>query len=145
MYPDLTLTDFRLWFFFFIRMCAQKGPKKHTVKERCHQKVQLSRNLICPLLRYFILMSVGVHVRFEVVIAATMKNAVFWDVTPCCSCKDRHFGDCIISIIRVTRIGGLGTLAVASNRSTLRRNTVTGGDTFLQNISSCLLVKFCML
>jgi hypothetical protein len=21
-----------------------------------------------------------------------MKNAVFWDVTPCCSCKNRHFG-----------------------------------------------------
>jgi hypothetical protein len=22
----------------------------------------------------------------------TMKNAVFWDVTPCGSCKNRHFG-----------------------------------------------------
>jgi hypothetical protein len=28
-----------------------------------------------------------------------------------------------VSIIRVTRIGELGTLAVASNRRTLRRNT----------------------
>jgi hypothetical protein len=29
-----------------------------------------------------------------------------------------------VSIIRVTRIGELGTLAVTSNRSTLRRNTL---------------------
>jgi hypothetical protein len=24
--------------------------------------------------------------------AVTMKNAVFWDVTPCGSCKNRRFG-----------------------------------------------------
>jgi hypothetical protein len=30
--------------------------------------------------------------RFEVFMAVTMKNAVFWDVTPCGSCKNRHFG-----------------------------------------------------
>jgi hypothetical protein len=32
--------------------------------------------------------------------------------------------DCIVSIIRVTRIGELGTLAATSNRSMLRRNTI---------------------
>jgi hypothetical protein len=37
-----------------------------------------------------------------------MKNAVFLDVTPCGSCKNRRFGG------RVTRIDELGTLAVAS-------------------------------
>jgi hypothetical protein len=31
-------------------------------------------------------------VRFEVFTKVTMKNSVFWDVTPCCSCKKRHFG-----------------------------------------------------
>jgi hypothetical protein len=31
-------------------------------------------------------------VRFEVFTAATMKNGVFWDVTPCGSCKSRRFG-----------------------------------------------------
>jgi hypothetical protein len=31
-------------------------------------------------------------VRFEVFMAVTMKNAVFWDVRPCGSCKDRRFG-----------------------------------------------------
>jgi hypothetical protein len=30
-------------------------------------------------------------VRFEVLTAATMKNDVFWDVTPCGSCKNRRF------------------------------------------------------
>jgi hypothetical protein len=54
-----------------------------------------------------------------------MKNAVFWDITPCGSCKDRHFEERIASIIKVTKIGELGTtLAVNSNGRTLRRNTL---------------------
>jgi hypothetical protein len=32
------------------------------------------------------------YVRFEVFTAVTMKNGVFWDVTPCSSCKNRRFG-----------------------------------------------------
>jgi hypothetical protein len=32
------------------------------------------------------------YVRFEVFTAVTMKNAVFWDVPPCGSCKNRRFG-----------------------------------------------------
>jgi hypothetical protein len=31
-------------------------------------------------------------VRFEVFTAVTKKNGVFWDVTPCGSCKNRRFG-----------------------------------------------------
>jgi hypothetical protein len=31
-------------------------------------------------------------VRFEVFTAATMKNCVFWDVTPCDSCRNRRIG-----------------------------------------------------
>jgi hypothetical protein len=31
-------------------------------------------------------------VRFEIFTAVTMKNGVFWDVTPCGSCKNRRFG-----------------------------------------------------
>jgi hypothetical protein len=30
-------------------------------------------------------------VRFEVFTAVAMKNGVFWDVTPCGSCKNRRF------------------------------------------------------
>jgi hypothetical protein len=44
-----------------------------------------------------------------------MKNGVFWDVTPCASCKNRRFGELSASFIRVTRIGELvTTLATAS-------------------------------
>jgi hypothetical protein len=32
------------------------------------------------------------YVRFEIFTAVTMKNAVYWDVTPCGSCRDRCFG-----------------------------------------------------
>jgi hypothetical protein len=32
------------------------------------------------------------HVIFEVYTVVTMKNAVFWDVMPCRSCLNRHFG-----------------------------------------------------
>jgi hypothetical protein len=53
-----------------------------------------------------------------------MKNAVFCDVMPSGSCKNRRFGELSAFIIRVTRICELGTiLAVTSNRRTLRRNT----------------------
>jgi hypothetical protein len=32
------------------------------------------------------------NVRFEVSAAVTINNGVFWDVIPCGSCKNRHFG-----------------------------------------------------
>jgi hypothetical protein len=48
------------------------------------------------------------EVRFEVFTAVTMKNCVFWDVSPCGAFKNRRLG---------------GTLAVTGNRRTLRRNT----------------------
>jgi hypothetical protein len=32
------------------------------------------------------------YVRFEGFTAVTMKNGVFWDVTPCGSCKNQRFG-----------------------------------------------------
>jgi hypothetical protein len=59
-------------------------------------------------------------VRFEVFTAVTMKNGVFWDVTPRGSCKNRVSEELSASFIRVTRIGELGTtLAVTSNRHKL--------------------------
>jgi hypothetical protein len=57
-----------------------------------------------------------VYVRFDVSTAVTMKNGVFWDVVSCGSCKNRRFRERTASIIRVTRIGGIRTLAVTSNR-----------------------------
>jgi hypothetical protein len=45
----------------------------------------------------------------------------------------------IVSIIRMTRIGELGTLAVTSNRSTLLADSChpdDGGDMYLRNVGS---------
>jgi hypothetical protein len=52
--------------------------------------VSLNKNEIfeCVACRELIMFSV----RFEVFTAVTMKNGVFWDVTPCGSCKNRRFG-----------------------------------------------------
>jgi hypothetical protein len=44
-----------------------------------------------------------------------VKNGVFWDVTPCGSCKTDAFEELSATVIAVTRIGELGTtLAVIS-------------------------------
>jgi hypothetical protein len=51
----------------------------------------------------------------------TMKNRVFWDVDTCCSCTDRRFGDVYHFHHQGEKINWeLGTLAVASNSSTLQ-------------------------
>jgi hypothetical protein len=74
--------------------------------------------------------------------AMTMKNAVFWDVTLCDSCKNRRFEERIASIIRVIRIGKLGTRrAVTSDRTTLLRHTNASNT----NISSqrASVASFC--
>jgi hypothetical protein len=53
-----------------------------------------------------------------------IKNGVFWDVMPCGSCKNRRFGGTLRLLHQGDKIGELGkTLAVTSNRRTLRRNT----------------------
>jgi hypothetical protein len=39
-----------------------------------------------------------------------MKNAVFWDITPCCSCSNRRLEERIASISRVERNSWLGTM-----------------------------------
>jgi hypothetical protein len=68
-----------------------------------------------------------------------MKNAVFWNVRPCGSCKNT-FRMNVSSLLRGTGISDLGTtLVVVSNGRTQRRNTChpeDGGATFLRNIGS---------
>jgi hypothetical protein len=57
--------------------------------------------------------------------AVTMKNGVFWDVTPCGSVRTDVSEELSSFIIRLSRIGELGTLAVTSNRHTLRNITTS--------------------
>jgi hypothetical protein len=51
-----------------------------------------------------------------------MKNAILWDVTPVALVRTDVSEELSVSIIRVTRIGELGTtLGVTSNRRTEER------------------------
>jgi hypothetical protein len=47
---------------------------------------------IIPIHFRGLIQTIGRLVRFEVFTAATMKNAVFLDVMPRCSCDSRRFG-----------------------------------------------------
>jgi hypothetical protein len=67
-------------------------PKRRFTFNRLHRIISLKIIHLNPLVHSFIL-----------------KNVVFWDVTPCGSCKNRRFVELSASIIRVTRIGELGT------------------------------------
>jgi hypothetical protein len=49
-------------------------------------------NVIEIYIYIFVTIKYRQFVRFEVFLAVTMKNGVFWDVTPCGSCKNRRFG-----------------------------------------------------
>jgi hypothetical protein len=55
------------------------------------------------------------EVRLEVFTAVTMKNGVFWDVTPCGFSKNRRLEELNASFIRVTRIDELGTTLVITS------------------------------
>jgi hypothetical protein len=73
-----------------------------------------------PVYWYFLLVSFFLN--FPEKSCLYLKNAVFWDVTPCGSCKNRRFRGSYR--LHMTRIGELRTaLAVTSNRSTQQRNT----------------------
>jgi hypothetical protein len=62
------------------------------------------------------------YLSFEVITAVTMKTIVFWDVTPCNSCKSYVSEGGIASIFSIKRISEFGaTLTVTSNCSTLQR------------------------
>jgi hypothetical protein len=54
----------------------------------------------------------------------TVKNAVFWDVTPCGSIRTDVSEELTAPIMRMTRIGELETaLALTSNRRMLRKKS----------------------
>jgi hypothetical protein len=56
------------------------------------------------------------NVIFEVIMAVIMKNVVSWNITPCSYVTSDFSEEFSASIIKVKRIGELGTtLAVTSN------------------------------
>jgi hypothetical protein len=56
----------------------------------------------------------------------SLKNGVFWDVSPCGSCKNRRFGEFSASFIRVTRMGDLGTTQAATSNPIALLHSVRG-------------------
>jgi hypothetical protein len=65
----------------------------------------------------FITLNATILVRFEVFTAVTMKNGVFWDVTPCGSCKNRRFGG-TLHLHHQTDIPKI-TLGISSQRASV--------------------------
>jgi hypothetical protein len=59
---------------------------------RVHTGCAVIYDLYDVLFRWGQIRDVINHVKFEVFTVVTMKNGVFWDVTPCGSCKNRRFG-----------------------------------------------------
>jgi hypothetical protein len=66
-----------------------------------------------------------------------MKNVVFWDVTPCVSCKNRRFGGTYRLLHRVTRIGELGTTLALTTDA--RREEIPGNGIFLRSVRLLLV------
>jgi hypothetical protein len=65
----------------------------YTVRDLVTRKLLLSGTGLPKVLNFFETRLIyRTPVRFEVFTAVTMKNGVFWDVTPCGSCKSRRFG-----------------------------------------------------
>jgi hypothetical protein len=56
------------------------------------------------------------HTRFDVLMSVTMKNTVIWDICHVALVRTDFSEELSTSIVRVTRIGELGTmLAVTGN------------------------------
>jgi hypothetical protein len=75
---------------------------------------------------------------FEVFIAVTMKNAVFWDVAPCRSCVNRRFGGTYRLHLHGRKIRERGTILQppAHAGSSLADFSTLKIDTFLRNVGS---------
>jgi hypothetical protein len=59
-----------------------------------------------------------------------MKNPVFWDITPCGSWHNRHFGEHIASIFRVKdSLSSLGLQCGCSSEQTGKRASCNGIST----------------
>jgi hypothetical protein len=79
----------RILIFLFHLICAPQGFCQRDAGNKSGMSDVLNILPSEPYLGMRLNLSV---VRFEVFTAVTMKNSVFWDVTPCGSCKNRRFG-----------------------------------------------------
>jgi hypothetical protein len=83
MVSSMNVSKSELCIFLFLKLLSAQLTTNHTPSQRyCVKCVKYE------VLSYVMLPSA----RFEVFMAVTMKNGVFWDVMPCRSCKNRRFG-----------------------------------------------------
>jgi hypothetical protein len=88
--PPYPTTDSSLPRYFIADHSAEQSPARSSTDNRC--KMHWTPNAWVT----------WIHARFEVFTAVTMKNAVFWGVTSCCSCWNDVLEERIASFIRVT-------------------------------------------
>jgi hypothetical protein len=69
--------------------------------------------------------------------AVAMKKAVFWNVTTYGSCKNQGFGGTQCLHHRVTRIGELGMLTVATDACCEEIHSISSQHASLLQIKSC--------
>jgi hypothetical protein len=78
-------------------------------------------------------------VRFEIFTAVTMKNGLFWAVTPCGSCKNRRLGGTFCLHRQGEFLGIVRRLLVMANvapSSPFLVTLIDGGAKFLRNVGS---------
>jgi hypothetical protein len=90
------------------RVLVRNRTRDHPAGSIVPQSTTLSTDSFLSKIVYYI------PVEELTVRACISKNAVFWDVTPCGSCKNRRFEERIASTIRVKRITELGTTLAAT-------------------------------
>jgi hypothetical protein len=76
---------------------TQSGGQTAEVSQRTEEimsdgRVKKSHFFVSTVSDQLTLNRIWYSVSFEVFTAVTMENEVFWDVTPCGSCKNRLFG-----------------------------------------------------
>jgi hypothetical protein len=75
-------------------------------------------------------------VGFEVFTAATIKNAIFWDVAPCRSCVNRRFGGTYPLHLQGRKIRQRETTSYLLVPCSQILYPEDGGDTFIWSVSS---------
>jgi hypothetical protein len=80
-----------LYFRLILHVLGELYVQKVEISRECKPLCMEQRNTFCAYIWYHIAFIFSC-VRFEIFTVVTMRNGVFWDVTPCGSCKNRRFG-----------------------------------------------------
>jgi hypothetical protein len=88
-YEDTVVRDVVLFILIDHRYFHEMSANSHQITQNY---VQEDSNFLGIQTAHHMLNLTRFCVRLEVFTAVAMKNGIFWDVTPCGSCKNRRFG-----------------------------------------------------